>query len=615
MNFLFLNSRIRLSKEAETSLATRGHQFRNISFEAGNPANKLSDLLRAQKDFQPDVILVWSADYQGIPVDIEEAPCRTVAMINDYHICWSSLWPHLRRFDAIWTDQLGKETLRAVGFEHFIDSPIYSYAGDIPKIGPTQKDLDVLFLGGNNFSIHRERSFWLRRLARMADRHRILIGSGIYGEAYYQHLSRAKILFNHGVRHEMNMRCFEAAAVGSLLMMERENREVWKYFPDGQAAVSYGPEDFEEKVEYYLAHEQEREQIVENAKPIAQKMLEEQFFKFAEQVSRLPEANSANRKFTLSPGASKWVAIANNWIHIEKTQFGSLRAAVQNAQQECPQNSGVWNTSALVELASPDLSSAEPSPTKIQNIIDGFNRAISSNAKYLPARLSLANLFLGIGRDTEAKKVLLELKDLASREHFEESELEGMTYPGLYDPFRVARERFFAIYASDVKKSLYVQKQLFLIQSSLQLSQILSKENNFIEALTVLLDVLEFSVELDHPFPTIFSELAKVSWDLGDFESSISYGEIFDRLSPLDPKHWREHCSRIALAATPQEAAEKASEYETIAKAYAPAEIEPGYFLAMLEAAAGAGRIETQSTPTINASMKNPCANAPSAVG
>jgi hypothetical protein len=59
------------------------------------------------------------------------------------------------------------------------------------------RDIDVLFVGNLNPAVQPERLPWLMRLARLGKRRRVVIQSGVFGDAYRKLLSRARIVFNH----------------------------------------------------------------------------------------------------------------------------------------------------------------------------------------------------------------------------------------------------------------------------------------------------------------------------------------------------------------------------------------------------------------------------------
>jgi FkbM family methyltransferase len=75
--------------------------------------------------------------------------------------------------------------------------------------------------------------------------------------------SASRIVFNRSIRNDINMRVFEALACGSLLITNDLNDNgQGELFQDGTHLVAYrDAAELVEKIDYYLAHEGEREQI------------------------------------------------------------------------------------------------------------------------------------------------------------------------------------------------------------------------------------------------------------------------------------------------------------------------------------------------------------------
>ena len=86
------------------------------------------------------------------------------------------------------------------------------------------------------------------------------------GEAMMQVLSSVKISINaHGdfMRYGGNMRLFESAALGAFQIVD-DRPGVHEWFTDGEHLVTFrDAADLQEKVRYYLAHDEERVRIAE----------------------------------------------------------------------------------------------------------------------------------------------------------------------------------------------------------------------------------------------------------------------------------------------------------------------------------------------------------------
>jgi hypothetical protein len=82
--------------------------------------------------------------------------------------------------------------------------------------------------------------------------------------------SQSKIVVNIPYNNDVNMRLFEALAGGSLLITKRIPNGQNELFKDGETLVEYtSEEDLQEKVKYYLEHEDERLKIASAGQKLA----------------------------------------------------------------------------------------------------------------------------------------------------------------------------------------------------------------------------------------------------------------------------------------------------------------------------------------------------------
>ncbi len=125
----------------------------------------------------------------------------------------------------------------------------------------SERPLDIVFAGAADPIRHRPRLAWLGRLARLADRWKVAIRTGIPESEYQTLLSQARIVFNQSTHGECNHRVFEAAAAGALLFQEADNRTVPLYLEPGREYVAYDADNLEVLLEHYLSHEDERRAI------------------------------------------------------------------------------------------------------------------------------------------------------------------------------------------------------------------------------------------------------------------------------------------------------------------------------------------------------------------
>ncbi|GMW02603.1 MAG: hypothetical protein AMXMBFR84_37390 [Candidatus Hydrogenedentota bacterium] len=133
---------------------------------------------------------------------------------------------------------------------------------------PTQTPVtaDVSFVGSIALPIHQERYDLLQRLQREFN---VAGRSGLYGEGLCHACRSGALTFNHSAVGDVNMRIFEALAMGCPLLTNREpgRNGLFELFEEGKHLVVYdGEDDLVAKVRYYLDHERERLDIAESGR-------------------------------------------------------------------------------------------------------------------------------------------------------------------------------------------------------------------------------------------------------------------------------------------------------------------------------------------------------------
>lgn len=264
MNILWLGLHF-----GEAEYAARGgyHDIRtlavdrpaNYAFEAHETASEV--LGRISHEWPVDLFVCWCPDLFPPPREIEHCPVKTLASVSDWSICFSQIEYNLARYDIVLTDRLGSEQLRLAGVRSAYWQPIYTHVAGLHRQLAREKDIDILFAGSPNYAVHAERGRLLEKVASMSERYRIVIGSGYQGEHYTEVMNRARIVFNYGLRREMNMRCFESIACGALLFVEETNLEVFDWLKDREEVVAYREDNLVELLEHYLEHEDQRARV------------------------------------------------------------------------------------------------------------------------------------------------------------------------------------------------------------------------------------------------------------------------------------------------------------------------------------------------------------------
>jgi len=128
-----------------------------------------------------------------------------------------------------------------------------------------ERDVDVACVYGLFDAIYPKRPELQNIVARMP--YETVIGNWKQGnwkrERYVKLLNRSKIFVSvNGVYNQMTMKYTEALACGTLFLTDRPRHLDHWGFIDGEHLVCYRDfKDMEEKVEYYLKHDEERETI------------------------------------------------------------------------------------------------------------------------------------------------------------------------------------------------------------------------------------------------------------------------------------------------------------------------------------------------------------------
>lgn len=191
-------------------------------------------------------------------------PCRpSVFWVSDTHLVgpMRKLLRSARTYDVVGCAmRRGTEQLRAAG----IDAEWLQGGACDPDIHhrmDIERTIDVGFVGTDGGS---PRKFYLQALRERYPKS--LIGLASYeriGEIY----SRSKLGFNYCPSQDtLTMRCFEIMACGALLLLNQvpgNTHEELGFRPGTHCVLYRSPQELFERIDYFLAHEEERRRIAE----------------------------------------------------------------------------------------------------------------------------------------------------------------------------------------------------------------------------------------------------------------------------------------------------------------------------------------------------------------
>lgn len=222
-----------------------------------------------------DYFLVYYPETLEMPCELYKSPYPLIAFVCESNVRYHLIRQYCDIFDYVILDVedlydcLYREGVRNIAYRN--------WWGFHPKyhqkiIDFDEKDIDLLFIGNLNSDVQEERGRILFEIASHGFEN-AMITTGVYEKDYCNLLNRAKIIYNLNVRGEINMRSFEAPAVGALMLVD-ENDNIKKYYIPGKDCVTYergNISDIISKVEFYLKNDSERICIAKNGYETVQK--------------------------------------------------------------------------------------------------------------------------------------------------------------------------------------------------------------------------------------------------------------------------------------------------------------------------------------------------------
>jgi hypothetical protein len=203
----------------------------------------------------------------GVPLftNTENLSCPTVFLSID---TWQCLMEYNEaiHYDLVFAAQrVYVFYLRATGSRHVYWLPLACapdahYPLDVPKA------FDISFVGAATMPVHRERARLLRLLA---EHFSVEALERVHGNEYCHHTCGGRLTFNHSAIEDVNMRIFEALAMGCPLLTNRASafNGLLDLFEESKHLIVYdSDEDLLEKVRHYLDEQPARDAIAQSGR-------------------------------------------------------------------------------------------------------------------------------------------------------------------------------------------------------------------------------------------------------------------------------------------------------------------------------------------------------------
>jgi GT2 family glycosyltransferase/Tfp pilus assembly protein PilF len=399
---------------------------------------------RLPADWRPDFIALELA-YQTIPPALWAAPVPLVGLAADWNLNWHHYRHVLPRLELVLTDLPGVEVMQRAGWAHARPANLYGLERPFHQMGgeDAKRDIDILFVGNMNPAVQAERLPWLARLARLCERWRVVVRTGVFGDDYRALLRRARILFNRSIRGEWNRRVLEGAAAGALLFQEAGNREVSAELRTGEEYVAYRDDDLESLLEHYLTHEDQRRALAEAAQ---RRRPDHTFEALWERLLGLVE--------------EEWPALQERarqrpaWDPVQTTRMRCWQAlsaaagedpglvdALAAALAAHPQDPDLHNALGLA-VALAGRGRAPSTAAVARGAAAHFHRAVAAGPRHAVAALNLVEALTAAGEGRlagEGARRLLLLLDRSPE--LDTAVLNTPHFPAAFDHFRVEWER------------------------------------------------------------------------------------------------------------------------------------------------------------------------------
>lgn len=357
----------------------------------GGPAGyQIKPLIERIQTPDQATILIWWGFHFALPQDLKQCHIKRFLIVSDWHFHAEVINEYIEQFDQVFSDRQMKDYLHQKGFHSVEYWPAYSFTPALLEQAPQKKIIDVCFLGNTNPAYYQQRNLYLRRLSALDPNYRIVICNHIPHPDYGHILGASKLVFNHSLRSEMNLRAYEAAICSSLQLIEDSNLEVRDFLAD--ACVLYNQQNFEALIHYYLKHDAEREILAQKAHQQIQKYsYTEQFTNLLHKIQAYldkPQAIQTRHSNIMTDGhQTQEQALLLHIKHLLSTDLAELRARALELVEAFIQLSSEYslpllNAWAVCRLDYESLILNQQSNYKAQSTLRQISQLLDSTAHH-----------------------------------------------------------------------------------------------------------------------------------------------------------------------------------------------------------------------------------------
>jgi glycosyltransferase involved in cell wall biosynthesis/Flp pilus assembly protein TadD len=372
--------------------------------------------------WRPDFAVLY-LPHAGIPEGLWQAPLPLVGLAADWRLHWHACRLLAPRCDLVLADEAGGERLRREGCAHVRTADLSGCGASFLRAEepPSARDVDVLWLGELHPALERERAHWLGRLARLADRWRVLVAAGASGSSRQALLRRSRVVIDPGPSGGGGRLAAEAAASGCLPL---------------------SADDLEGELERYLGNEDEHRLQVDAARERTRSHTFEALWQAAlghveecwpELQARASQRRPADRDTALR--GRVWQALGP--YGPDPTLVADLQAALTSE----PASAELHNALGLVETLAGRVGGRITAPLA-ERAAGHFLRALRADPRHLLAALNLAEALAAVEQTSQAADLARRTLVLLGQEQAAGRPVpDGGHFPPAQDLFRLEGER------------------------------------------------------------------------------------------------------------------------------------------------------------------------------